>query len=477
MKVFSKNNDLWNKSLNTIKLYKSNFIIPQTFIIWNDFFNNSNFSFLIDDKKYILRPSFDLEDSKILSYAWYFKSIFPLNREEIIKIFQLKNFENLFNWKNHILKSIIIQEFIETDSYWVYFSRNPDNILKKWFYEIWEKNDDITSWRNINKKLNFLKVKELEIIWKKIENIFWFPADIEFCIKNNEIIILQTRPITSWNNTIYNFWEIKKINWVYEILDFDEIKNPDYFMFEILKWIFDILYLDNKIYFKKHFFSTYLFKKIRKSKFKIFYKKYKKYLFFKSLFNIIKIFIFQKLDKNTLKSFFSNYNYSFNLKEKSNINLSFDYKTNFITKLFLNIEKLKNNAFIELENLKKEYNNIKKLPENKFWLDNKIIFLNWIIINKKNDLTKWNIWIYKGKINWKITDLKSFEYKKNLNQILILNDLDFELYNKLEFIDGLIIKNWNLLSHNSIILREFKIPSIIKYENFNDLIVWESVII
>ena len=39
------------------------------------------------------------------------------------------------------------------------------------------------------------------------------------------------------------------------------------------------------------------------------------------------------------------------------------------------------------------------------------------------------------------------------------------------------IKNWNLLSHNSIILREFKIPSIIKYENFKDLKVWENVII
>ena len=104
-------------------------------------------------------------------------------------------------------------------------------------------------------------------------------------------------------------------------------------------------------------------------------------------------------------------------------------------------------------------------------------FLNWTIINsKKEENTKYK-WIYKWKIEWIITDLKNFEYKKDKKQILIIKNLDFNLYDKLDYINWLIIKNWNLLSHNSIILREYKIPSLIKYKAFYKLKNWEKIII
>jgi hypothetical protein len=79
-------------------------------------------------------------------------------------------------------------------------------------------------------------------------------------------------------------------------------------------------------------------------------------LFYKIIFNFIKIFIPQKLDKNVLKDFFKKYFYSFLLEKKSNIDLNFNYKTNFITKQFLKLEKQKNKAFYYLEQYKKEYN-------------------------------------------------------------------------------------------------------------------------
>jgi hypothetical protein len=49
------------------------------------------------------------------------------------------------------------------------------------------------------------------------------------------------------------------------------------------------------------------------------------------------------------------YKYSFLLNNKSNLDLFFNYKTNFITKLFLKIEKQKNISFKYIEKYKKEY--------------------------------------------------------------------------------------------------------------------------
>jgi phosphohistidine swiveling domain-containing protein len=83
-------------------------------------------------------------------------------------------------------------------------------------------------------------------------------------------------------------------------------------------------------------------------------------------------------------------------------------------------------------------------------------------------------YIYKWEIKWTITDIKNFDYKKN-NQILISQDLNFELYDKLENISWVIIKKWNKLSHNSIIFREYKIPSVINYDDFDSLKIWNEI--
>lgn len=193
----------------------------------------------------------------------------------------------------------------------------------------------------------------------------------------------------------------------------------------------------------------------------------------KVIFNIFKIFSFQKLDKNVLKDFFNNYSYSFLLSKKSNLNLNFNYNTNFITKLFIKLENIKNISFYYLEKYKKDYKWKNYFLQNNYNLGKKLFFLNWEIIkitNKKDN------YIYKWKIKWIISDLKSFDKNKK-NQVLIVKNLDFNIFDKLENLSWIIIKNWNLLSHNSIILREYKIPSIINYEWFDKLEVWDKIII
>lgn len=434
MKVFWNKKNLWNKALNIINLNKNNFNIPKTII----FEKNSIFFFkwFRKCKKYIIRPSFSNEDLNSKSLAWYYKS-FVFNDLWKLNDFinqDIKIISKLFWWTEKYFKSIIIQEFIETNIYWVFFTKSPENVLTKWFYEIWAQYNNITSWKNNkNFKLNFIAKKELEIIWNKLEKHFNFPQDIEFCINNKIIYILQTRNITTWNNTIYNYSEIQKFHWIYQTLDFDELSDKqDLFSYEVLKNIFNIIFINWNIYFKKIVFPYFYFK---------------------------------------------NYKYSFLLKKESNLILNFEYKNcNYITKQFLKIEKQKNNAFKYLEKYKNEYKG-KKLIENEQNLPKKLIIKNWVIINfLKKEKIEFK-WIYKWTINWNITNLKNFKYKKNLNQILIVNNLDFNLYNKLEYIDWLIVKNWNLLSHNSIILREYKIPSLIKYKKFDLLKNWEKIIL
>jgi hypothetical protein len=477
MKVFWQEKKLWNKAKNIFNLYKNNFLIPKTFFIEKNKIKNFDFNFLKQNKKYILRPSFEIEDWTKNSFAWYFKSIFPVYKKDIISIFKKENLEKFFNWNWYKFNSIIIQEFIESNIYGVYFTRNPNNIFKKWFYEISDSNDWITSWKEKNnKKLSFIQEKELETIWKKLENIFKDPQDIEFTIKNNKIILLQTRSITTWNNSIYSFSEIQKINWIYQNLDFDELwEKQDYFSYIILKKLFDIIYLDWKIYFKKTFLPNYLFKKINTKNYNLnlFYQNYKKYLFQKIIFNFIKFFTPQKLDKEVLKDFFKKYSYTFLLEKKSNLDLKFNYKTNYITNKFLKLEKQKNKAFYYLEQYKKEYSQKNFFWKNSYKLNNKLIFLSWIILNNIEKKENYN-WIYKWKIKWIITDLANFSTNKK-NQVLILENLDFELYDKLDYISGVIIKNWNSLSHNAIILREYKIPSIINYKDFWKLKIWKKV--
>lgn len=465
----------WKKAEN-LQILKEKWINIPDFIIVPR--NNTNpeklKNFLKNDKKYILRPSFENEDSEKSSFAWFFKSIFPISKNEIIKIFSKNNLEKEFWWENYILKSIIIQEFIENaDYYGVYFSRNPENIFLPGFYEIWKNNLSITSGIEKNFwKLNYFLEKDLEFIWNKLEKIFNFPQDIEFCIKNNKIFIFQSRHITTGNISIHNFDEINKISGIFTKIDFDEIsENQDIFSFKILENLFNCIYINGNIFFKKTIFPKFIFKNyknIENQNLKNFLINYKSYLISKFIFQIIKIFSFQKLDKNILQKFFKNYKYSFLQNEKSNLDINFDFKSNFITNYFLKIEKIKNNAFNFLEKYKQEYfekNFIKK--EKNIILDEKLVFLNGKIIFKKTKNEK-NIYIYKWKISGILTDLGNFN-TKNKNQILFVENLDFFIFDKLDYISGIIVKNGNLLSHNSIIIREYKIPCIIKYRNFENL--------
>ena len=235
----------WWKIDNLNVLKNKWFNVPKGF-----FFNNSRISeiainslFLsyIKSDKYIVRSSASCEDSKKISYAWMFKSISWFYKKgtllrDVLSVFNSINSDYLNIYEKEVLWSsqknrrmnVLIQEYISWDISWVYLSNiNKNRII--WFIRWWNQLlvDWKVSWTEIymNRKFKIIKEnynvqssflnRELSIInynkkvylinslfedlikvFKRIEKIFGFDIDIEWTIKDNQIYILQARPIT-----------------------------------------------------------------------------------------------------------------------------------------------------------------------------------------------------------------------------------------------------------------------------------------
>ena len=478
MKVISqeKNPSTGNKGKNIQILATLGIKIPETIIITHDLFYKEAVR-LKKNTFYILRPSIENEDGETKSLAGYTKSLYPLSDTEVINIFQNHaRFSEIFQTHNQTIKSIIVQEYISSGQYGVYFTRDPLNILRKWYIESSLIQSGITSGNsNPNNTIPYFQRKELEHIGYTLEKYYQSPQDIEFCIKDGDIIIFQTRPITTGNINHYSFPVLQKITWVYKTLDFDELwEIQDMFSYTILSKLFTCLYLDSKIYFKVNFFPSFFFRRIKSENIHLhtFYKEYRKYLFFKYIFSILRFLSFQSLDKKVLVPFFRKYSYSFLWNKKSNLWLNFTYKTNFLTRLFLCLEKQKQKAFISLEEYKKKAGNTEILPSTGIlrWYDI-LLFYKGILISQKHDS---NI-IYPGKIEWILTDIAHFNPHSQEKQVIVCTTLDLDLWDKFEWISGVIVQKGWKLSHNAILLREYKIPSRVHYSEFTSLKIGERV--
>lgn len=236
----------WNKVNNLIKL-KENAISVPNFLVFSEF-EKINFDYVKDKLTFplILRSSFDLEDW-FFSFAWIFKSYFPIyNEKDFIKyIKKIINYKKDINYIEYIKRNniditntkmnILVQEYIIGDLSWLIFIDNQYiNIeIIPWLNELlvsWKTNsslkikvsrlDDSYSIESFfldnkyltienNKKIfkqvdyNFLfeeyvilnYLKNLIVISKKINKIFITPQDIEFTINKNWINIVQSRNI------------------------------------------------------------------------------------------------------------------------------------------------------------------------------------------------------------------------------------------------------------------------------------------
>lgn len=172
-----------------------------------------------------VRSSATTEDSKNASFAGQFDTFLNINSE--VKLLNaIKNCWNSVKSDRvnsymggkgikHLEMAIIVQKMINADFAGVIFTINP--IKKKGILiEVTEGLGDKLVSGEVTPNTYFIDKKSLKIVNNvskfnfttllieklsqtalEIEKLYKFPQDIEFCIKNEKLFILQSRPITT----------------------------------------------------------------------------------------------------------------------------------------------------------------------------------------------------------------------------------------------------------------------------------------
>ncbi|MFA6528317.1 MAG: PEP/pyruvate-binding domain-containing protein [Candidatus Gracilibacteria bacterium] len=168
--------------------------------------------------KYAVRSSALIEDCANQSFAGQFKTkldVLPDKLTDAIKevIAHANDFLN-----GDLNKfSIIIQEYIDPNFSGVTFTRNPlggREMVVEYHEGVGE---DLVSGKIKPKKTNLFwtdsvkcelpSFNEAVENFKKIENFYKFPQDIEWCVKNGKWYFLQTRPITTVDKNEYESYK------------------------------------------------------------------------------------------------------------------------------------------------------------------------------------------------------------------------------------------------------------------------------
>lgn len=158
---------------------------------------------------YAVRSSSLYEDLELSTMAWQFHTeiaVLPLWLEHAIRI--------VYSHQNPLRKnqklSLIIQRYIEADIAWVCFTRNPIGSRECILEYHTGIGEDLVSGKIIPEKFSYFFWNHTWFcgkdgdIFLSIEQHFWFPQDIEWCISGWELYFLQARPITTISADTYS---------------------------------------------------------------------------------------------------------------------------------------------------------------------------------------------------------------------------------------------------------------------------------
>lgn len=220
--------------------------------------------------KYAVRSSALAEDSKEKSYAGQFTTKIDRSKEQLAEAIT-EVVKQAYGYLNGKLDkfSILIQRYIQADYAGVTFTRNPLGGREMVVEFVKGKGEDLVSGTKTAKKIKFYWHQNgtMEILpgltvaienFKKIEKIFDFPQDIEWCIKGNRWHFVQSRPITTLTEKDVSGYEFldehlpKTSEYIFEKTEISEIaERPT----EITKSILSLIYAKDgpidKVY-KKH---------------------------------------------------------------------------------------------------------------------------------------------------------------------------------------------------------------------------------
>jgi len=221
-----------NKAENLIKLKRGGFKVPPFFIVNHLDIDDikevaKKIETKLQNKKYIIRSSANVEDSSDHSFAGIFESEEISKKEDIIPALKkiLKTNTNKINsyLKAKSIKkepkiSLIIQEFIEGDYSGVIFTQAPS----------YQKEGILINYSRggARQVVEGKKSREIFVPYggkyprrfssliktaREIEKMFKTPQDIEWTIKNNQIYILQSRNITKSIPEELELWDNSNI--------------------------------------------------------------------------------------------------------------------------------------------------------------------------------------------------------------------------------------------------------------------------
>lgn len=185
---------------------------------------------LSEGKEFSVRSAAFCEDSHDLSFAGQFDSFLFVKRDDVLNrisaCFASAQNECVRSYceengiaSSNIKMTVIVQEMISSDFSGVLFSSNPQGILNESVIVmgagtgdnvVEEKTEVITCYYNKNDKKYYTEknhpdapdidektVHRLILVCSDVERIFGELVDIEFAIKDDEIFLLQSRPITT----------------------------------------------------------------------------------------------------------------------------------------------------------------------------------------------------------------------------------------------------------------------------------------
>jgi len=196
------------KANNLNKLTKFGFNVPDFFIIED----MTNLSLNLNAKSYAVRSSANVEDQEDKSYAGLFETYLDVKAEDVplkvSKVFNSKNISKNYETNKEIKMNVIVQEFIKADISGICFTNMKNRMVISLHAGDCE---DLVSGKVAGEEVTvdretfcFHRKPKIDINYTnliktflQIEKLFKKAQDIEFCIKNDKLFILQTRPITT----------------------------------------------------------------------------------------------------------------------------------------------------------------------------------------------------------------------------------------------------------------------------------------
>ena len=218
------------KAYNLHILESNGIHVPKWFCVINEEKNINEYlaKNCMDSNMFSVRSSTNLEDGEKLSFAGQFETMLFVEKSEIVeavkKVRRVNENKDINSYAGNINRNIhpcvIIQNMIDAEKSGVMFTQNPNGILNEMVIVcgkgvgeniVEDKVPTSTYYFNKTDEIGYFeKQEEAELLTEteknelikiglKIERIYGKAMDIEWCIKENEVYILQARPITTFS--------------------------------------------------------------------------------------------------------------------------------------------------------------------------------------------------------------------------------------------------------------------------------------